>query len=96
MTDEAKEILSVAAAANGHITFVQTLAGTVSIGAGGKSLIPPGANKRTVTRWTDALAELEQAGLIRPTNPGRQLFRVMPERDAAADRLKAQDQRQPG
>lgn len=88
MTDEAKEILSDAAAADGYITFVRTFAGTVRIDTGGKGLIPPGANKRTVTRWTDALEELEQAGLIWPTNPERRLFQVTPEGDAAADRLK--------
>ena len=47
MTDEGKEILSVAAAGNGHITFVRTLAGTTSIGTVGKGFIPPGADKRT-------------------------------------------------
>ena len=94
MTDEAKKILS--AAAEGPITFVQTLARTVRIDAGGKSLIPPRADKRTVTRWISALEELKQAGLIRPTKPGGQLFWVTPKGEAAADRLKAQDQRQPG
>ena len=88
MTDEGKEILSAAAARDGYITFVRTLAGTVSIGAGGKGFIPPGANKQTVTRWTAALEDLEQAGLIRPTNLERRLFRVTREGDAAADRLK--------
>lgn len=63
---------------------------------GGKGFIPPGAGKRTVTRWINALEELEQAGLIRPTNPGGRLFQVTPEGEAAADRLKAEDQRQPG
>jgi hypothetical protein len=96
MTDEAKEILSVAAAEHEYIRFVQTLAGTTSIGTGGKGFIPPGAGKRTVTRWINALEELEQAGLIRPTNPGGRLFQVTPEGEAAADRLKAEDQRQPG
>ena len=96
MTDEAKEILSVAAAEHEYIRFVQTLAGTTSIGTGGKGFIPPGAGKRTVTRWINALEELEQAGLIRPTNPGGRLFQVTPEGEAAAGRLKAQGQRQPG
>ena len=37
MTDEAKEILSVAAAEHEYIRFVQTLAGTTSIGTGGRA-----------------------------------------------------------
>ena len=49
-----------------------------------------------MTRWINALEELEQAGLIRPTNPGGRLFQVTPEGEAAADRLKGEDQRQPG
>jgi hypothetical protein len=78
------QVLLKEAISDGQVLHLHFIGGT-AVQAGGKNLVEDSA--RSAAIWEDALIELEGAGLVRTTDPKRQVFRVTRDGYDLADRL---------
>ena len=65
LTDEARQILTTAANGQGNVSVYRFLGNPgVDVMASNESMLPKGANDRTVAMWLGAVGDLEKAGYI--------------------------------
>ena len=86
LSQEAQEILKAAVAKDGTILHLRTYGspGTI-IKAGGKSMIPEGADHREAASWIAGLKKLEEKGHVKAVGNNRNSFEVTKKGYSAAD-----------
>ena len=88
LSQQAQEILKVAVAGDGTVMHLRHLGRLgITVQAGGKSLIPAGADKRTAMAWVAGAEELVERGCIRDTSGKGEVFEVTHEGYVAVDKL---------
>ena len=92
LSREAQEILKAAAVGDGNILQFRNLGSPgVSLQAGKKSMIPTGADHRTVVSWTGGLEDLEEEGCVQDRGHERKLFEVTRKGYAVAEAILEHD-----
>ena len=88
LSQEAVEILKAAVAGDGGVMHLRHLGRPgITVQAGGKSLIPAGADNRTAMAWVAGVEELVERGCIRDTSGKGEVFEVAHEGYVAVDEL---------
>ena len=88
LSQEAQEILKAAIAGDGSVMHLRHFGKPgISVQAGGKSLIPVGADNRTAMAWVAGVEELVERGCIRDTSGKGEVFEVTHEGYVVVDEL---------
>jgi hypothetical protein len=86
----AVRVLVVAASSDGMVMVYQPPGGGLTVHVGGRSLVDEDFNTRHVAEYRHAVEQLEQHGLIAPTDLERERFRVTHPGYLLADELQAE------
>ena len=85
---EAQEILKAAIAGDGSIMHLRHFGRPgITVQAGGKSMIPVGADNRTAMAWVAGVEKLVELGCIRDTSGKGEVFEVTHEGYVVVDKL---------
>ena len=85
---EAQEILKTAVAGDGSIIHLRHFGRPgITVQAGGKSMIPVGADNRTAMAWVAGVEKLVELGCIRDTSGKDEVFEVTHQGYAVVDKL---------
>ena len=88
LSQNAQEILKAAVTGDGIVMHLRGFGKPgISVQAGGKSLIPAGADNRTAMAWVAGVEELEERGYIRDTGGKGEVFEVTHQGYLTVDEL---------